>query len=115
MHGAGYTQPPEPERRARSLDAIQTAVQRNLPTPYDHRRIAEALLDGKPVDQDTVRAMQTALIGRAQNPRGINEDELQSRRSVNARPGSAADYRVNQPASFVGTVDRTGESCFNKV
>ena len=106
MHGAGYTGTSLEDRRKRSLDALSAMTSRTLPTPYDHHRIAEALLDGKPVDPETMRAMQSSLTDRAQNPRGINEDELQSRRTVNARPRSATDYLVNQPGMELGAGDQ---------
>jgi hypothetical protein len=111
MHGAGYTGPNREREDASFAAALSEAAARNLPVPYHGPSVTRALLDaaGKPLDENTsaaVRAMQQGIWQNAQAPRGINEQELASRRTINARPNSVADRLINQPAYELGEGDQ---------
>lgn len=107
--------PPRTEQNRKALAALAAAARRNLPPGYDAESFAESLVrapDGAIVDKDVLLAMQRGIYANAQNARGINEADLDSRRAKNpipffsVAPGSVADILVNNPGMELGPGDQ---------
>lgn len=107
MHGPGYQPPSREEQRAKLEAALASAASRNLPVPYDGQSVAAMLLDDSTNgDALAVSAMESGIYRNAQNPRGISERELESRKAFpSVRPGSVGDYWLNQPGYELGKGD----------